>query len=293
MAHTDTLPEAKKPKLKLVIWPDECLKYAVAPFPEAELGSKLVRNTAGGMIRAMYEYGGVGLAAPQVAVPFQIFTMDAYWTKDGEKKRPRVFLNPKITDVGKYATELPHPGEGCLSFPYDFRSPVIRHDEVELEWLDFKGNVHHEWFEGYAAIIVQHEFDHLNGYCFVDRLSQLKQGMAYRRARKMRRRYFGGMKQGMAMFKKMQNGPEALLDRNRHFEANARKWNDAVKEAIEDGTITTDIPSGDSEVVDTRPSSRVSEEARGLVQREDARGDSQRVQLPVSDQDQEGDERAS
>ncbi|MCG7840480.1 MAG: peptide deformylase, partial [Methanomassiliicoccales archaeon] len=80
MAHTDTLPEAKKPKLKLVIWPDECLKYAVAPFPEAELGSKLVRNTAGGMIRAMYEYGGVGLAAPQVAVPFQIFTMDAYWT---------------------------------------------------------------------------------------------------------------------------------------------------------------------------------------------------------------------
>ena len=282
----------------MVIWPDERLHDPVSPFPEEHLGSKLVRNTAGAMIRSMYKHYGVGLAAPQAGVPFQIFVMDAYWTQEGNKKKPRVFLNPKITGVGEYVTELPHPGEGCLSFPYDHRAPVQRHDRVELEWLDFKGNTHHQWFDGYESIVIQHEFDHLLGFCYIDRLSPLKKDMALRRARKMRRAYRNGMRGTVKMFKKMQNGPEAVVNRNKRFEAGTpqaklRRAAKKHKEGIENGTITTDIPSGDSEVVDTRPSSRVSEEARGLVQREDARGDSQRVQLPVSDQDQEGDERAS
>ncbi len=220
--HMKPLPECKKPELKLVIWPDECLKYAVAPFPESELGTEAVRNIAGAMIRALYEHYGVGLAAPQVAVPFRIFVMDAYWTKEGAKKRPRVFLNPEITDTGTYLVELPRPGEGCLSFPYDYHSPVRRYGQVELQWLDFKGETHHEWFDGYEAVVIQHEYDHLNGHCFVDRLSLLKQGMAYRRARKMRRRYFKGRKQGMKMFKQMMKSPAALLDRNKAFEAKQR-----------------------------------------------------------------------
>lgn len=302
--HMKPLPEAKKTELKLVIWPDECLRYAVAPFPEKELGSKLVRDTAGGMIRAMYKHYGVGMAAPQLAIPFQIFVMDAFWTQPDKSKHPKVFLNPKITGVGKYMTELPHPGEGCLSFPYDFHGVVRRHDQVELEWLDFEGEVHHEWFDGYEAIVVQHEFDHLNGYCFVDRLSQLKQGMAYRRAKKMRRLYRNGMKKGLATFKQMQKSPDALLDRQKNFEANRktmlasrgtgklRAAMNRYKEAIADGTLETDIPSGDSEVAATRPSSRYAAGARRLVQREDARRNDKRVQLPVHGEDQEGDERA-
>jgi len=219
----EPLPECKKPELKLVIWPDECLKYAVADFPEQELSSQEVRNIAGGMVRAMYKHYGVGMAAPQVAIPFRIFVMDAYWTKEGSKKHPKVFLNPEITGVGDYAVELPHPGEGCLSFPYDYHSPVKRHDKIELQWMDFKGDTHHEWFEGYEAIVIQHEYDHLNGHCFIDRLSLLKQGMAIRRARKMRRRYRNGMKRGMQLFKQMQKSPEGMWDRNKAFEARRRE----------------------------------------------------------------------
>ena len=291
MGHLDTLPECKKPELKLVIWPDECLKYAVAPFPEEYLGSIVARNTAGRMIRAMYRHHGVGLAAQQVAVPFQIFTMDAYWTQPDKSKHPRVFLNPQITGVGDWTTALPHPGEGCLSFPYDFKSPVRRHDQVELEWLDFKGKVHHEWFEGYEAIIVQHEMDHLTGHCFIDRLSQLKQGIAYRRARKMRRRYFSGMKQGLKMFKAMQKGPEALADRNNHFEMLRRKKLTEEAQKLGEYDEECNRTSGHSEVVDPRPSSRYAAGARRLVQREDARRNDKRVQLPVHSEGQEGDER--
>ncbi len=213
------LPESKKPELKLVIWPEPCLKYAVAPFPEEELKSQPVRNIAGAMIRAMYKYRGVGLAAPQVSVPFRVFVMDAFWTKENNQKHPRVFLNPEITDAGTSAISLPHPGEGCLSFPYDYHGIVKRHDTVELQWLDFKGDVHHELFKGHEAIVIQHEMDHLNGYCFIDRLSLLKQDMAYRRAKKVRRRYDKGMKQGMKMIKDLPKSPEGLLDRNKAFEA--------------------------------------------------------------------------
>lgn len=213
----------------MVIWPDERLAEPVGPFPEENLGSKLVRNTAGAMIRSMYKHYGVGLAAQQAGVPFQIFVMDAYWTQPDKSKHPKVFLNPKITGVGDYVTSLPHPGEGCLSFPYDHHAIVERHDQIELEWLDFKGETHHQWFDGYEAIVIQHEFDHLLGCLYMDRLSLLKKGMAIRRARKMRRHYRNGMKKGLAAFKQMHKTPEALMMRNKQFEASRR-----AKLALED-----------------------------------------------------------
>ncbi len=223
MGHLDQLPACKKQELPMVIWPDEGLGEPVGPFPEENLGSKLVRNTAGAMIRSMYRHHGVGLAAQQAGVPFQIFVIDAYWTQPDKSKHPRVFLNPQITDVGDYSTHLPHPGEGCLSFPYDHHAIVERHDRVELEWLDFKGKTHHQWFDGYEAIVIQHEFDHLLGFCYIDRLSLLKKGMAIRRARKMRRHYRNGMKKTIETIKQMSKTPEALLMKNRQFEMVLRK----------------------------------------------------------------------
>jgi peptide deformylase len=332
------LPPAKKQELPLVIWPDNRLAQPVGPWPEENLGAKLVRNTAGAMIRAMYKHYGVGLAAQQVGVPFQIFVMDAYWTQPDKSKHPQVFLNPRITDVGKYATNLPHPGEGCLSFPYDHHAIVERHDQIELEWLDFKGEIHHQWFDGYEAIVIQHEFDHLLGKCYIDCIGPLRRDMAIRRARKMRRHYRNGMKKGLKAMKQLGQSKEALAVRNREFEAYMRniqiledaeditmieermkdpillsveetenflkemenappasvELTDATKrykEAITDGTLETDIPSGDSEEPTPRPSSRFTEASRRLVQREDARRDRKRMQLSVSDQDQEGDER--
>jgi peptide deformylase len=215
--------EEEKPELRLVIWPDETLKMPVAPFPEEGLGTELVRDTAEAMIQAMYKHHGVGLAAQQTGIPFQIFVMDTKWTEEDASKTPRVFLNPRITDIGQGAQQLQWPGEGCLSFPYGYRNPVRRLDKLELEWLDFEGEAHHEWFEGYEAIVIQHEMDHLMGFCFIDRLSSLKRGMALRRARKVRRRYRKGYKGALAKLKHATRTPEYALKRAQAFEQGFRE----------------------------------------------------------------------
>lgn len=215
-------PKPKKPELQLVIWPDESLKYPVRDFPIKDLGTRLVKNTAGAMIEAMYKHHGIGLAAQQVGVPFAIFVMDPHWHGEGSGKRPQVYLNPRIVDVGKGAIEMPRPGEGCLSFPYGYRNPVRRYDKVELEWYDFRGDVQHKWFEGHDALVVQHEVDHLAGFCFIDRLSPLKKDMALRKARKVRRQYRNGFK---AMIREMKNAPRTRdyqIKRQKAFEAGVR-----------------------------------------------------------------------
>lgn len=222
MMNPKALPECSKPELRLVIWPDTSLKHPVAPFPEENLDTRVVRDTAGAMIRSMYKHYGVGLAAQQVGIPFRIFVMDSQWMTNGAKK-PHIFLNPKVTEIGEGAQALNPPGEGCLSFPYNYKSPVTRLDKIELEWSDFKGEVHHEWFEGYEAIIVQHEMDHLNGYCFIDHLSNLKKDMAIRKARKIRRRYRNGYKRTLRELKNAPRTKEYCLKRMRAFEQGVRE----------------------------------------------------------------------
>lgn len=210
------------PKLNLVIWPEKSLNIPAPPFPEKDLNSRLVRNTAGQMIKLMYEYCGSGLSAQQVGVPFAIFVMDSQWTLPGNKKKARIFLNPRIINVGKGVQQLAHPGEGCLSFPYGYKQPIKRHDKIELEWLDFYGNKHTQWFENYEAIIIQHETDHVLGHLFIDRLSPLKRDMAIRRAKKIRRRYLKGYKKTLSNLKNAPRTFEYNLKRQRAFEEGFR-----------------------------------------------------------------------
>lgn len=209
-------------ELSLIIWPDPILKIPVDPFPEDKLRTRPVKNTAGAMIKMMYEYHGVGLAAQQVGVPFQIFVMDTQWFAPDSKKKPQVFINPKIVDVGSGAQQLKSPGEGCLSFPYEYKNPVKRLDKLELEWLDFKGEVHHKWFSGFEAIVVQHEMDHLMGYCFIDRLSPLKRDMAIRKAKKIRRFYKKGYRRTINKLKHAHQTPAYNFKRQRAYEEGVR-----------------------------------------------------------------------
>lgn len=224
-----TEKKTDKPELELVIWPSESLRFPVQPFPHKELGSRLVKDTAGAMIKAMYKYHGVGLAAQQVGVPFAVFVMDPDWHGEDTKKHPRVFLNPQIVNIGDKAIQIPYPGEGCLSFPYGYRSPVRRRNEVELQWFDFKGEMHREWFDGHAAIVIQHEIDHLMGFCFIDRLSGLKRDVAIRKARKVRRQYRNGYKNTLKKLKTVHRTREYQIKRQKAFEAGVR----AGKEAAE------------------------------------------------------------
>ena len=170
MTSPDTIPESEEPELRLVIWPAESLKYMVPPFNDEQITSPLVKTTAEAMIAAMYKHFGVGLAAQQVGVPQQMFVMDANWIgeeKKEEDKHPRIFINPRVLEVGKDVIQMTDPGEGCLSFPYGYRSPVRRVDRVHLEWRNLDGSTEEAWFEDMESIIIKHEVDHLMGYFFI------------------------------------------------------------------------------------------------------------------------------
>jgi peptide deformylase len=151
-----------------------------------------------------------------------MFVMDANWVSSG-KKKPRVFINPRVTGMGEGVIQMSGQGEGCLSFPYDYRNPVRRLESLELEWLDLKGEVHHEWFTGHEAIIIQHEIDHLMGYCFIDRLSRLKRNMAITKARKIRRQYRKSYKKMLRNLKNATRTREYAFKRAQAFEQGYRE----------------------------------------------------------------------
>lgn len=186
----------EKLELKMVVYPDKILKQKALAFTEERvLGADraLTRQIAGAMIRNMYEYQGMGLAAQQVGCPFAIFVMDTDWVQWGTKK-PCIFLNPVIKEYGEDTIALSPPGEGCLSTPYGYRAQVGRANRVLMEWKDLNWETHEAWFEGTEAICVQHEIDHLHGFLFVDRLSRLKQDIFKRKAKKLRRRIINNQK---------------------------------------------------------------------------------------------------
>ncbi len=125
------------------------------------------------MFETMYASKGVGLAAPQVNKSIRLFIVDArpYAEEDPNAKDfVKVFVNPRIiSETGELWTF----NEGCLSIP-GINEDVSRYSDVEVEYLDEDFKPHREVFRGVAGRIIQHEYDHLEGVLFVDRLSSLK-----------------------------------------------------------------------------------------------------------------------
>lgn len=115
---------------------------------------------------------GVGLAAPQVGVGLRIFNWK-YEGNTGTAPAQGVLINPRIRLIGKVSQDLPDPDteiEGCLSAPgYSF--PLKRSDHIEIQGLDADGNQQHFEATGWFARIMQHEYDHLDGYLYVNRLA--------------------------------------------------------------------------------------------------------------------------
>ena len=130
------------------------------------------------MAETMYAAPGVGLAATQVGFDGSLIVFDA----KAEEKRGdyQVLLNPKI--VESYGTVVSED-EGCLSVP-DFRSNVRRARSVLVEGLDRDGNPASIEADGYLAIVLQHEIDHLLGKLFIDRISSLKRQLYKKRIMK-------------------------------------------------------------------------------------------------------------
>lgn len=121
----------------------------------------------------MYQSDGVGLAAPQVNRSLRLFVVDAsafsekYPEAEGFKK---AFINAKI--YKEEGEEYPF-NEGCLSFP-GLREDVVRKPVIYIRYQDENLQPRDEKYEGVLARIIQHEYDHIDGIVFVDRISSLK-----------------------------------------------------------------------------------------------------------------------
>ncbi|WP_370478125.1 peptide deformylase [Tamlana flava] len=132
------------------------------------------------MFETMYNALGVGLAAPQIGLPIRLFLVDtAPFSEDEDlskevqealKDFKRVFINAKIVEEEGYEWAF---NEGCLSIP-DVREDVFRKPIVTIEYLDENFNQQKETFTGLIARVVQHEYDHIEGILFTDKLSSFK-----------------------------------------------------------------------------------------------------------------------
>ena len=130
------------------------------------------------MLETMYHANGIGLAAIQIGVPKRIIVMDL--AKEKDKKEPRFFVNPKITNKDTLKSTYE---EGCLSVPDQF-AEIDRPKTCEIEFQDYYGEHKILKAEGLLATCIQHEMDHLEGILFIDYLSKLKKSMIIKKLSK-------------------------------------------------------------------------------------------------------------
>ena len=132
------------------------------------------------MFETMYGAHGIGLAAPQIGLPIRLFLVDASPFEDDEEYSDeeramlatfkKVFINAKV--VEETGDEWIF-NEGCLSIP-NVNEDVFRKPTITIEYFDENFKKHTDTFEGIAARIIQHEYDHIEGILFTDKLSPLK-----------------------------------------------------------------------------------------------------------------------
>ena len=145
--------------LEIVKIGDDVLREKCTPVKEFDSAFKMLTSA---MLDELLEADGVGLAAPQVGIPQRFFVVDI---RDGKKY---VFANPEIIETS--IEEGPYE-EGCLSIPGVYHE-VIRPLKVKVQARDENGKLFNLSADGLLARVIQHEYDHLEGKLFVDRLDK-------------------------------------------------------------------------------------------------------------------------
>jgi len=176
--------------LPIIAYGDPVLKRKALPISENYEGlDQLIAS----MWETMYHAHGVGLAAPQIGKSIRLFVIDGSPFADDEDATPsdqlvlktfkKVFINAEmITEEGDDFSFT----EGCLSIP-DVREDVTRPSAIRLRYLDENFKEHVEEYSGLAARIIQHEYDHIEGILFTDKLSPLKKRLIKGRLDKISR----------------------------------------------------------------------------------------------------------
>ena len=171
--------------LPIVAYGDPIVMMVAEEIPENSLElTQLIAD----MFDTMYLAKGVGLAAPQIGKSIRLFIVDGapFADEEGEEPDPKavgiesfkkVFINPIIEEQ---SGEVWAFQEGCLSIP-KIRENVHRKETILVSYFDENWLFHEERFDGYAARIIQHEYDHLEGILFIDKLAPLKKKLLAKR----------------------------------------------------------------------------------------------------------------
>ena len=168
-------------ELKLIPPSDPRVLSAIAPFKDDMLKEhdfKDRKDLTNTMFETMYKYGGLGLSANQVGLPFNMFVMGGH--PNIEKGMKLACFNPVIVHHSEDTILLK---EGCLTFPFVFLS-ITRPRKIVAKYEDESGVLQEGQFDGYFSRIFQHEYDHMLGLLFVEKASKLKLDLAYEKAQK-------------------------------------------------------------------------------------------------------------
>ena len=163
------MAETAAQKLRVVRLGHPALRRRAEPVPEELFGSGRLANLAADLIHTMRQEEGVGLAAPQVAEGLRMF---AYWVPadDQPEVPPSVIVNPEIKAVGDGIEE---GWEGCLSIP-GLRGKVPRFNRIKVRGRSVEGEPVSLTADGFHARVIQHEYDHLDGIVFLDRMTAMR-----------------------------------------------------------------------------------------------------------------------
>lgn len=133
------------------------------------------------MVETMQANEGIGLAAPQVGHSLQMFVVDMGLIEENGKAI--AVINPEILETkGEQLFE-----EGCLSVP-DIREEVKRPEIIKIKYQDIAGNTVEEEIAGLKARVFQHEYDHLQGVLFIDRISSIKRKLLHKKLKTIARK---------------------------------------------------------------------------------------------------------
>ena len=147
------------------------LRQVARPVAVQDIGSASLAHLIDDMVDTLHDYGGIGLAAPQIGESVRLAIIEIAGGPGGDGEIPQmpltVFINPEITVIE------PDPAgywEGCLSVP-GLRGFVERPQHIRVSALNDAGKAQQLELKGFLATVFQHEFDHLDGKLYIDRLS--------------------------------------------------------------------------------------------------------------------------
>jgi peptide deformylase len=154
----------------IVVYGHAVLKKIAADIDKDYPGLQVLIND---MFDTMYHSEGMGLAAPQIGKSIRLFVIDGNPISEDEPELAgfkKIFINAHI--VEKCGEQVPM-NEGCLSIP-KLREEVKRESHIRIHYYDESWEYHDEVYDGYKARIIQHEYDHIDGILFVERINPLR-----------------------------------------------------------------------------------------------------------------------